>query len=74
MAFIPCSKCQKCPTSLVARVDYEQTKKFDPNHSYIKKWVPEYQELTYVKPIVEHVFARNRVLDVYKKGLNRLHV
>jgi deoxyribodipyrimidine photo-lyase len=50
---------------------YEQTKKFDPNHSYIKKWVPEYQELTYAKPIVEHVFARNRVLDVYKKGLNR---
>jgi deoxyribodipyrimidine photo-lyase len=51
---------------------YEQTKKFDPNHIYIKKWVPEYQELTYAKPIVEHVFARNRVLDVYKKGLNRL--
>jgi len=50
---------------------YEQTKKFDPNHNYIKKWVPEYQELTYTKPIVEHVFARNRVLDVYKKGLNR---
>lgn len=50
---------------------YEQTKKFDPNHIYIKKWVPEFQELTYPKPIVEHVFARNRVLAVYKKALNR---
>jgi deoxyribodipyrimidine photolyase len=30
--------------------------------------------LTYPKPIVDHVFARNRVLDVYKKALNRLAV
>jgi deoxyribodipyrimidine photo-lyase len=48
---------------------YEQTKKFDHNFEYIKKWVPEYQSTKYPKPIVEHVFARNRVLATYKLAL-----
>jgi deoxyribodipyrimidine photo-lyase len=48
---------------------YEQTKKFDHNFEYIKKWVPEYLSSKYPKPIVEHVFARNRVLATYKKAL-----
>lgn len=47
-----------------------QTKKFDPQLKYIKKWVPEFQELTYAKPIVEHKFARERVLETYKKALS----
>jgi len=47
----------------------EQIKKFDKNHDYIQKWVPEYQELTYPKPIVEHKFARNRCLQVYKEAV-----
>jgi deoxyribodipyrimidine photo-lyase len=46
-----------------------QTKKFDPEHIYIRKWVPEYQELNYPKPMIEHEFARKRCLEVYKKGL-----
>lgn len=46
-----------------------QTDKFDPNHDYIKKWVPEYTSATYPKPIVEHTLARNRVLAVYKDAL-----
>ena len=46
-----------------------QTKKFDENHHYIKKWVPEYQEFSYLKPIVDHKFARERALEVYKKAL-----
>ena len=48
---------------------YLQTQKFDPDLKYIKKWVPEFQELTYPKPIVEHSFARDRCLKVYKEGL-----
>ena len=48
---------------------YLQTQKFDPDLKYIKKWVPEFQELTYPKPIVEHTFARDRCLKVYKEGL-----
>lgn len=47
-----------------------QTKKFDPELKYIKKWVPEFQELNYPKPIVEHKMGRNRALDTYKEALN----
>lgn len=48
-----------------------QITKFDKDHHYIKKWVPEYQELNYVKPIVDHKFARERCLEAYKSALNR---
>ena len=48
-----------------------QITKFDKDHHYIKKWVPEYQELNYVKPIVDHKFARERCLETYKSALNR---
>ncbi len=50
---------------------YLQTKKFDPDFNYIKKWVPEFQELTYPKPIVDHEFARKRCLEVYGKSLKK---
>lgn len=48
---------------------YLQTKKFDPDLVYIKKWVPEVETNDYPSPIVDHDFARNRVLEVYKKAL-----
>lgn len=48
---------------------YIQTKKFDPDLAYIKKWVPEYDSLSYPKPMVDHEFARKRVLNVYKEAL-----
>ncbi|MEQ8925859.1 MAG: FAD-binding domain-containing protein, partial [Fulvivirga sp.] len=48
-----------------------QTKKFDPNLKYIKKWVPEFQELSYPKPIVDHKFARERCLDTFKEALGK---
>lgn len=47
-----------------------QIEKFDKDLKYIKKWVPEFQEHTYTKPIVEHTFARERCLKVYKEALN----
>lgn len=47
-----------------------QIQKFDKQHNYIKKWVPEYQELTYPTPIVDHKFARERCLKVYKEALD----
>ncbi len=46
-----------------------QTNKFDPELKYIKKWVPEFQEFAYPKPIIEHKFARDRVLAEYKRAL-----
>jgi len=48
----------------------EQINKFDKEHDYIKKWVPEYQELTYPQPMVDHKFARERCLTTYKTALN----
>jgi deoxyribodipyrimidine photo-lyase len=50
----------------------EQTKKFDPKFSYIKKWVSEFQEFHYPAPIVDHKFARERCLQIYKVGLQKL--
>ena len=46
-----------------------QTEKFDKELKYIKKWVPEFQEFSYPKPIVVHELARKRVLEVYAKAL-----
>ncbi|HRN79915.1 MAG TPA: deoxyribodipyrimidine photo-lyase [Ferruginibacter sp.] len=43
----------------------EQQKKFDPDFVYIKRWISEYTE-GYIEPIVEHTFARNRVLEAFK--------
>lgn len=48
-----------------------QTKKFDPQHQYINKWIPELNELTYPTPIVDHELARKRCLEVYKKALQK---
>lgn len=48
----------------------EQIKKFDKQHAYIQKWVPEYQELSYPQPIVDHKLARARCLEVYKTALD----
>ena len=48
---------------------YLQTRKFDPKFHYIRKWVPEFEEFTYPKPIVEHEFARQRCLEIYSKAL-----
>lgn len=44
----------------------EQVKKFDKQRAYIKKWVPDVEELTYPQPIVDHKFARERALKTYK--------
>ncbi|TCI91771.1 cryptochrome/photolyase family protein [Tenacibaculum sp. M341] len=49
-----------------------QIQKFDKQLTYIKKWVPEFQELTYEREIVDHKFARERCLDTYKKALTTI--
>jgi len=48
-----------------------QQQKFDPDFIYIKKWVAEYGTDRYPKPIIEHTFARERVLARYKLGLTQ---
>ncbi|KOF04400.1 deoxyribodipyrimidine photolyase [Roseivirga seohaensis subsp. aquiponti] len=46
-----------------------QTKKFDPELKYIKKWVPEFGTSKYPKPMIDHKFARQRALNTYKAAL-----
>jgi deoxyribodipyrimidine photo-lyase len=48
-----------------------QTQKFDPELKYIKKWIPELNSFEYPRPIVDHAFARERVLKAYKDVLDK---
>lgn len=48
---------------------YLQTKRFDPDLKYIRKWVPEFESPGYPAPVVDHEFARKRCLEVYGKAL-----
>ncbi len=50
---------------------YLQTKKFDPELKYIRHWVPEFEQFSYPKPVVEHELARKRCLEVYAKALKK---
>jgi len=47
----------------------EQTKKFDPDLIYIKRWIKNFKP-GYLSPVVEHELARKRALEVYKQSLN----
>ncbi len=47
----------------------EQTKRFDSENKYISKWVKEFSSADYCKPMVEHRFARDRALTVFKNSL-----
>lgn len=46
-----------------------QVEKFDNAKTYITKWVPELQELSYPEKIVDHKMARERCLKAYKEAL-----
>ena len=50
---------------------YIQTQKFDPERKYIRKWVPEFEELSYPNPIVDHEMARQRCLKVYAAAVKK---
>ncbi len=47
----------------------EQARKFDPDCRYIRRWVPEFEDLSYPRPLVEHRWARERALATYKAAL-----
>jgi deoxyribodipyrimidine photo-lyase len=60
--------CDAAPYFRVFNPETQQ-KKFDAQAKYVLKWVPEYGTVKYPQPIVDHVFARERVLLVYKRAL-----
>lgn len=47
-----------------------QQEKFDKSFEYIKKWVPEFGTSSYPELIIEHKFARERILQRFKAALN----
>jgi len=47
----------------------EQTRKFDPDLVYVRRWVPEHETPDYPRMIVDHSLARERALKTYKQGL-----
>jgi deoxyribodipyrimidine photo-lyase len=48
---------------------WTQQKKFDPEYTYIKRWVKEFGTDDYPVPIVEHTYARERCLETYREAL-----
>ncbi|NCI48005.1 cryptochrome/photolyase family protein [Sediminibacterium soli] len=48
-----------------------QTQKFDKDLVYTRKWVPEFEDFSYPKPVVDHAMARKRALEVYGKALQK---
>jgi deoxyribodipyrimidine photo-lyase len=49
---------------------HEQLKKFDPQLEYVRKWVKDFDELSYPEPMIDHKEARLRALQVYKAGIS----
>lgn len=47
-----------------------QIEKFDKELKYINKWVIDLQDPSYPSPIVDHKYARERCLKVYKDAIN----
>lgn len=60
--------CDAVPYFRVFNPDL-QMKKFDGNKEYVRKWVPDCIGNFYPKPIVDHDFARERAISVYRTGL-----
>ncbi len=50
----------------------EQQKKFDPEFTYIQKWLPEFGTAKYPAAMVDHAMARNRALHTYKTALQEV--
>ena len=47
-----------------------QLEKFDPELTYVKRWVEEYGTPNYSRPIVVHDVARKRAIETYKMALD----
>jgi deoxyribodipyrimidine photo-lyase len=46
-----------------------QARKFDAKNEYIYRWAPAYKQEKHALPLVEHAFARDRMLKAFKEAL-----
>ena len=47
----------------------EQTKRYDPEFTYINRWVKDLNSFEYPRPIVDHSLSRERTLNTFKAAL-----
>jgi deoxyribodipyrimidine photo-lyase len=45
-----------------------QLKKFDPHKEYVRQWIKNPDDPSYPEPMVDHDFARKRVLEAYRRS------
>ncbi len=50
---------------------YRQAEKFDPEGTYVHRWVPEKETKAYPEPLVDHKKARERALRTYRDALGK---
>ncbi len=60
--------CDAAPYFRVFSPD-AQAQKFDRRNEYIRRWVPELGTAAYPRPMIDHEFARDRVIRTYKEAL-----
>ena len=48
-----------------------QLHKFDRDKIYVRKWIEDIAGPGYPKPVVDHDFARERAISVYKSGIKK---
>jgi deoxyribodipyrimidine photo-lyase len=59
--------CDAAPYFRVFNPNTQQIR-FDRDKVYIKRWIPEIDKPEYPDPIVDHDFARKRVIEAFKSG------
>jgi len=59
-----------CDAAQYFRVFNPETQrvKFDRHSEYIRRWIPEIDKPDYPEPMVDHIFARNRVVEAYRSS------
>jgi len=62
--------CDAAPYFRVFNPETQQ-KRYDPKEEYIRRWVDNYGKPDYPEKIVDHEFARQRALAVYKAGIKK---
>lgn len=60
-----------CDAASYFRVFNPQTQlmKFDKELLYVRKWIKDFDSLTYPPPMIAHKEARERALETYQKGM-----
>jgi len=62
--------CDAAPYFRIFNPETQQVK-FDPEFKYVRRWVDNLGKPGYPRRIVDHDFARQRALTVYKAGLKK---